>query len=345
MLDRHFRVIPTIAAICVALTACNDPTTGHADDQDQRLVKDQRQAPATAKPSTKLDRAEYYKGYIDDKFEFFMYVVPYENKKCSGNYYYKKYKRPIPLAGECDANKVTLNELTADGYTSVTPGPNRFIGVRSGNQFSGTWHSGNGVKAYDFTSLKVIPNKREILEDFRGEYLLVSMGGLSGANTLLDIYKRNGAWKASGSAISGGMRSGFSLDLNGRAKKILSTLKLVVDEELAVSIYSEDRRVAKFPYQENGGFKIKNIQRQGNDLLQGDRFQIFERSEYGNFHEGRLLLTTSDEFNFSELINFGVFAVEEEHAVAVDFVLGGFDVRILNANCCDNVGLRFERRH
>lgn len=281
---------------------------------------------------------EYYKGFIDDKYEFLMQIVN-NNNVCSGSYYYKKHKKPILLNGACESKNIALEERNNGEHKNNKVGFNKFIGIKNNDNIDGTWQSADGRKTYKFRAAKVVPNKAEILGDAKGEYYLLSISGFYGANSMADIYKEKGMWVASGSSISGGMREGYSFGLSNKEKKILSSFKIVVDEHLAVNITSEEVIIAKFPYSEKSVFRVKNISREEDDIN-----RIYEYAKYDNFYRDRLHIATSDEFSFSNYITFENTPVDPVHAVTVDYYPGGFEVSIIDKQCCGGTSLQFIRR-
>lgn len=281
---------------------------------------------------------EYYKGFIDDKYEFLMQIVN-NNNVCSGSYYYKKHKKPILLNGSCDSKSITLEEQNDGKRKTNKTGLNKFIGIKNNDNIDGTWRSADGSKVYKFQATKIMPNKAEILGDAKGQYYLSSISGFYGANSMADIYKEKGGWLASGSSISGGMREGYLFSLIKKEKKILSSFKIVVDDQLAVNIISEEVIIAKFPYSEKSVFSVKNISREEDDIN-----RIYEYAKYDNFYRDRLHIATSDEFSFSNYITFENTPVDPVHAVTVDYYPGGFEVSIIDKQCCGGTSLQFIRR-
>ncbi len=135
------------------------------------------------------------------------------------------------------------------------------------------------------------------------------------------------------------MRQGYSVGLSKKEKKILSSFKIVVDEQLAVNIISEDIIIAKFPYSEKSVFRVKNISREEDDIS-----RIYEYAKYDNFYRDRLHIATSDEFNFSNYITFENTQIDPVHVVSVDYYPGGFEVSIIDKHCCGGTDLKFVRR-
>jgi hypothetical protein len=279
----------------------------------------------------------YYKGTINGKYEFIMQIV--KNKdRCEGSYYYKTSKKYIPIYGSCDAKSFTLEEHGREVRKAETR-LSKFVGIENNGNMDGTWLSADGSRVYKFHAAKVIPNKRELLGDAKGEYYLATISGFYGANSMADIWRENGKWIANGSSISAGMREGYSFDLTKNDKRILSSFKILVDDDLAVNIISEKVVIAKFPYSEQSIFRVKNISREEDSIN-----RIYKYAEYGNFQDNNLHIATSDEFNFSEYIAFESTPIDPVHALVVDYSSEGFRVEILDKVCCGGTTLTFVKK-
>ena len=197
----------------------------------------------------------YYKGSIDGRYGFKMVLRNETKPACVGSYFYLTQKKPIVLNGTCGQGKVELTEETKGAGHRKTKA-NGFSGAQAGNSITGVWKSPSTGKSYPFEATKITPDKKEVLEDARGEYRLTGISGFYGANTMDEIYKQKGQWRADESGIVDAMRQSSPVKLKTSERNLLSSFRLTVDESLAVTVYAGADLIATFPFSEKGIFSL-----------------------------------------------------------------------------------------
>jgi hypothetical protein len=201
------------------------------------------------------EQLEYYKGAVDGQYDFVM-VLKRGKDGCSGYYYYSRHKRDILLRGICESDKYELKEVQADGFLSKAI-TNGFVGVKKDARIDGYWRSADGKKSHRLEAVQFYPTKKEILVEAKGEYRLEEISGAYSANTLSAIYRDKGDWIANWSSNSGGRRELNSTPrLSKTDKYILSSMKIAVDQDLAIKLFANGKTISKFQYKEKSVFDI-----------------------------------------------------------------------------------------
>ena len=104
-----------------------------------------------------------------------------------------------------------------------------------------------------------LSKKKTDLIALKGEHPLQSISGTSGANTMIDFYQEKGKWTASGSSIMEGMREPFDIPLSKDDLNKLKTMRMVVSDDLSVTLFCGNKEFFKAPFQEEGfSYFIKN---------------------------------------------------------------------------------------
>jgi hypothetical protein len=213
------------------------------------------QEPATALQP--IAATEYfhriYEGKIAGKYPITMDLKKSGNT-LKGSYQYKGKTSQLDLQGTIDSSGIfTMNEFAGMVYSK----PNAiFSGTMSGDSMRGVWSVPDGSRKLAFevhiTSEVRLKPKKEALQSAVGTYYLESVSGAVGANGMFDLYKENGVWKSTSSAISGGMREGYENDLSSDERSLLSSTRITVDSVLTVRLVVRDEILLEIPLTENG---------------------------------------------------------------------------------------------
>ena len=145
-----------------------------------------------------------------------------------------------------------------------------------------------------------------------------------GANTLVDYFIENGKWKASGSSNMGGMREGYDIELLKDDLKKLQTMKIVVSEDLSVSLYCNNKEYFKAPFKEDGfSYSLKHM----SENLKAN----------STFIDDYLYFYAKDNFTETELENLDIVGVLAD-AVVVKYntKTNEFEMSLFYSACCDN---------
>lgn len=194
-----------------------------------------------------------YEGKIAGEYPIVMDLKKSGNV-LKGSYQYKGKTGRLDLLGTIDSSgKFTMNEYANMVYSK----PNAiFSGAMTGGSMSGVWSVPDGSRKLDFeahiTSEVKLKPKKEALQLAVGTYYLESVSGEVGANGMFDIFKINGAWKSTSSAISGGMREGYENTLSSDERSLLSSTRITVDSALTVRLIARDKTLLEIPLNENG---------------------------------------------------------------------------------------------
>jgi hypothetical protein len=97
-----------------------------------------------------------------------------------------------------------------------------------------------------------LSRKKATLISLIGEHNLYSISGNMGANGMVDYFVENNKWSASGSSNLGGMREGYDIELSKNDLIKLQSMKIVVSEDLTVSLFCNNKEFFKTTFQEDG---------------------------------------------------------------------------------------------
>jgi hypothetical protein len=285
------------------------------------------------------EQLEYYKGAVDGQFDFVM-VLKRNKDDCSGYYYYTKHKKDILLRGICESGKYELKEVHADGFHSKVK-TNGFAGAKKDARIEGYWHSADGKKSYRLEAVQFYPTKKKILGEAKGEYRLNSISGAYGANTLSEVYRDKGAWVASWSSNHGGRRESNSTPrLSKTDKYILSSMKVAVDQDLAVALFANGKVIYKFPYKEKSVFDITQFSKE--DGTYGPyRYLGIE-----DFYDDALHIAVTDKIDASDYIRFENTPMSSIYAISLDYSIMKrvFEISVIDKQCCNVTHLIFKKR-
>ncbi len=251
-------------------------------------------------------------------------------------------KKPIFLSGVCqsDPDRLELSELKSDEMLLKNKKYNRFIGSRNGDKISGLWYSYDDKHQYIFEATRVRPDRREVLKGAKGQYKLTDISGFYGANTMTEIFRKNGVWRASGSEISGGMRTGFESLLSQNDRTLLSSFKLIVDETLGLRIYVKGVVVADLPFTDTPLFSFA---RTSKDQDETSRIEMYANAD--SFIGDKLHVATTDQITFTEYLPFENTPISGEHVISVDYdpITHLFTIQVIDRRCCGSTSLSFLR--
>lgn len=109
------------------------------------------------------------------------------------------------------------------------------------------------------TNFELYLSKKKTLNGLIGEYKLTHIDAFTGANNMMDYSIQKGEWVASGSSNSGGMRENHDIDLSKDELASLQTMKIVVADDLSVTLFCNNKAYFKAPFQEDGmTYLLKN---------------------------------------------------------------------------------------
>lgn len=277
-----------------------------------------------------------YEGTIAGK-----YPITVDLKKSGnvlkGSYQYKGKTGRLELQGTIDiSGKFTMNEYANMVYSK----PNAiFTGTVAGDSIRGVWSIPNGSRKLDFqlhmmSEVKLKP-KKEALQEAVGTYNLESVDGAVGANGMFDIYRENGAWKSSFSAISGGMREGYENALSNEELSLLNSTRITIDSALTVRLIVRKATLLEIPFNAHGM------------LYKMDKPSLSVLDEVLN------KLSPSTTYVEEELYLAALQSVDYSNALPVEITTGmlvlsyspgssSFQIHIAKS-CCDNNVLKFAK--
>jgi hypothetical protein len=285
------------------------------------------------------EQLEYFKGTVDGQFEFVM-VLKRDKDGCSGYYYYTKNKKDILLRGACESDKYELNEVHVDGFHRKAK-TNGIAGAKKDVRIDGYWRSADGKRSYRLEAEQFYPTKKQVLVEAKGEYRLDSISGAYGANTLSYIYRRKGDWVASWSSNVGGRREQNSTPhLSKTDKYILSSMKVSVDQDLAIALFVNGKAISKFPYKEKSVFDITQFSRE--DRTYGP----YRYLGIDDFYDDALHIAVTDRIDGSDYIRFENTPMSSVYAISLGYSImkRAFEISIIDKECCNVTQLIFTKR-
>lgn len=194
-----------------------------------------------------------YEGKIAAKYAITMDLKKNGNV-LAGSYQYKGKSGRLELVGTIDTSgKFSMNEHANPDYSKSS---GVFSGIIAGDTIKAVWSSPDGLRKLDvevvMTSEAKLKSKEEVLRQAIGTYYLESVGGAIGANGMFNMTKNNGVWKYTGSAISGGMRTGYENALSKKERSSLNSTRITVDSALTTRLIVQNRLLLEIPYNEKG---------------------------------------------------------------------------------------------
>ncbi len=177
-----------------------------------------------------------------------------------------------------------------------------------------------------------ISEKKSTLIKLKGDHKLKSISGFMGANTMVDYSIENGKWTASGSSNMGGMREGYDIDLTKDDLKKLQTMKIVVSDDLSVSLYYNNKEYFKAPFKEDGlSYSLKKSPKEYSSHMSENL------KANSTFIDDYLYFYAKDNFKETELENLDIVGVLAD-AVVIKYntKTNEFEMSLFYSACCDN---------
>ncbi len=177
-----------------------------------------------------------------------------------------------------------------------------------------------------------ISEKKSTLIKLKGDHKLNSISGFMGANTMVDYTIENGKWTASGSSNMGGMREGYDIELTKDDLKKLQTMKIVVSDDLSVSLYYNNKEYFKAPFKEDGfSYSLKKSPKEYSSHMSENL------KANSTFIDDYLYFYAKDNFKETELENLDIVGVLAD-AVVIKYntKTNEFEMSLFYSACCDN---------
>jgi hypothetical protein len=179
-------------------------------------------------------------------------------------------------------------------------------------------------------------SKKEILQSLVGAHYLRSVSSLVGMNTITDYSFLTGQWKATMSTSQMGKREAFDVDLDAETIKTLKSLKIVVAEDLSLSLLHNGFTIFSTPFNENGlNYGLKNSTNGHFSIPEGlsPNTTILDNYLYIMVHDG---LCQSDG-------SFAEFSGATSEVLIIKYSLENkeFEVQITGIDCCNSATFAF----
>ena len=130
----------------------------------------------------------------------------------------------------------------------------------------------------------------------------------------------------------GGMREGYDIDLTKDDLKKLQTMKIVVSEDLSVSLYYNNKEYFKAPFKEDGfSYSLKKSPKEYSSNMSENL------KANSTFIDDYLYLYAKDNFKETELENIDIVGVLAD-AVVIKYntKTNEFEMSLFYSACCDN---------
>ncbi|MEX0635929.1 MAG: hypothetical protein WD135_04105 [Ferruginibacter sp.] len=191
----------------------------------------------------------------------------------------------------------------------------------------------------DSTAKEELSQKKSTLINLIGDHKLSSISGFTGANTMVDYSIDNGKWIASGSSNSGGMREGYDIELSKEDLKKLQSMKIVVSEDLSLSLLCNNKEYFKTPFQEDGlSFFLKKSPK---DYESNMSINLKPNS---TFIDDYLYLYAKDNVKESEINYVDIVQVAADAIVLkYNTKTNEFEMSLFYGDCCDNSSYTFKK--
>jgi hypothetical protein len=212
----------------------------------------------------------------------------------------------------------------------------------------GCENKNNQTKSNDSTSNAVdstiiikeeISRKKSTLINLKGEHKLSSIFGFMGANTMVDYSIKNGKWIASGSSISDGTREGYHIELSKDDLKKLQSMKIVVSEDLSLSLVCNNKEYFKTLFQEDGlSYFLKKSPK---DYESNMSINLKSNS---TFIDDYLYLYAKDNVKESEINYVDIVQVAADAIVLkYNTKTNEFEMNLFYGDCCDYSSYTFKK--
>lgn len=183
-----------------------------------------------------------------------------------------------------------------------------------------------------------LSRKKSTLINLKGEHQLSSISGFMGANTMVDYYIENGKWIASGSSNSGGMREGYDIELSKNDLEKLQSMKIVISEDLSLSLSCNNKEYFKTPFQEDGlSYFLKKSPKDYESYMSKNL------KSNSTFIDDYLYLYAKDnvkesEINYIDIVQVVVDAIVLKYNTKTN----EFEMILFYGDCCNNLLYTFE---
>ncbi len=180
--------------------------------------------------------------------------------------------------------------------------------------------------------------KQRILEKLVGEHKLISVSGVSGANSMIDFYKEKGKWKISASSNSGGVREGYDPEISREDRAKLETMKIVVAPDLTLTLQCDNKTYFTVPFKKDGMAYF--LKKNPKDFILNIPKDLKPSTTVLN---NELYLLAKDECTDAEVSYLNLAQVMVD-AVLITYNLETkeFNVNLFYGDCCDNSTYTFQ---
>lgn len=281
-----------------------------------------------------------YKGTIDQKYIIELELIRFKDL-IGGSYKYEGKNHSLILKGQMeDTGEISMSEYNEQGEITGS-----FEGKIQGEQFNGTWFNKNKTKGMPFSltrkSISSLQTKTDILSDAMGQYLLSSISGNAGANTMFDTYKdQHNQWTSTESSNIGGQREGKDIKLTERDIQFLNNLQIVVDEYMNVHVYAGLIELINCPFNPSGmEYRVTETDKK----KMNEKIAALSPSDI--IQDDHLYLLADDEMDFSETLKGSFNVVAANNMILTYYPTERkFELNIFVGSCCDGNILTFTKR-
>lgn len=281
-----------------------------------------------------------YQGTIDEQYAIELELIRFKDQ-IGGSYKYQGKNNSLILKGQMeDTGEMVMNEYNDHGEITGS-----FEGKMQGEQINGTWFNKNKTKSMPFSltrkSIGSLQTKTDILSDAMGQYLLSSISGNAGANTMFDTYKdQHNKWISSESSNTAGQREGSEIKLSERDIQFLNNLQIVVDDYMNVHVYAGLIELIKCPFNPSGmEYRVNETDKS----KMNEKIAALSPSDI--IHDYHLDLLADDDMDFSETLKGSFNIVASNNMILTYFPLERkFELDIFVGSCCNENILTFSRR-
>jgi len=156
---------------------------------------------------------------------------------------------------------------------------------------------------------------------------------------MVDYVIINEEWNANGSSNNGGIREGYAIELSDDDLQKLNSMKVVVDQDLTVSVECNNISYISVPFQEGGLTYL--LDKSPKDFIIGVPENLTKST---TFLDGQLYLFAKDNFPESDIAPIDITGGFSDAAVlSCDSITGEFELVLFYADCCDNSIYTFVR--
>lgn len=281
-----------------------------------------------------------FAGQIGGRYAFTMSLKNVDGQ-LTGSYRYTGKREDIPVRGKINpAGAFTMDE--SDGAGKIT---GTFAGTVVGGTFEGTWTPPGGkrsltVEAHQ-TSEIIIGSKREILTKAIGTYVLDSISGSGGANTMWESWRKNGTWTSNVSSIEQARREFSDVDLSHDDLRVLNGMMISVDASLATHLAVGNKVLLTIPYRDAG--MQYEINQPHDSTVEED---LAKMSPSTTVLDERLYLLARDATDLAQSMSGNFLPLEHADIAILDYSVTAkaFEVYLRDGNCCDGAVFRFVRQ-